>query len=306
MSKLEKRRLHLLRLVAILVAGVLLFFLFLWMHVSVLGRDLPKTALLRRQNADWLSRLEQVGGQLDHYEDVMGLLEIRDDRIYRSVYGMDEIPSVTRNAVPGGASRYPGLDQLDRNNLLKLTIQRLDRLEKRSYIQSKSFDDVSSISRAAGDKASHIPSIPPMSTKPGSFVLTSPFGYRSDPITGESRLHKGMDFACPPGNPVYATGDGIVILVENSFTGYGNHVEVDHGFGYVTRYSHLSVMYAYVGQKITRGDCVGLSGQSGRATGPHLHYEVIYRGDYVNPAGYMDLTISGEDYAAMVRKPSGR
>ena len=119
-------------------------------------------------------------------------------------------------------------------------------------------------------------------------------------------MHNGMDFACPPGNPIYATGDGVVILVENSFTGYGNHVEVDHGFGYVTRYSHMSVMYAYVGQRITRGDCVGLSGQSGRATGPHLHYEVIYRGNYVNPRGYMDLDISPEDYAAIIRKPSGR
>ena len=304
MSRIGKK--HLLRLAAILTAGVLLFVLFLWVHVSLLGRDLPKTAILRRQNADWLSRLEQVSGQLDHCEDVMDLLEIRDDRIYRSVYGMDEIPLLARRSVPGGLNRYPGLDQLDRNNPLKLTIQRLDQLEKRSYVQSMSYDDVASFARAAGDKASHIPSIPPMDPRPGSFVLTSPFGVRVDPITGEGRMHNGMDFACPPGNPIYATGDGIVILVENSFTGYGNHVEVDHGFGYVTRYSHMSVMYAYVGQRITRGDCVGLSGQSGRATGPHLHYEVIYRGNYVNPRGYMDLDISPEDYAAIIRRPSGR
>jgi murein DD-endopeptidase MepM/ murein hydrolase activator NlpD len=145
-----------------------------------------------------------------------------------------------------------------------------------------------------------------MTTEPGSYRLASPFGYRSDPINGTSRMHTGMDFSCDPGNPVYATGDGTVIQVKSDFYGYGNHVEVDHGFGYVTRYAHLSVMYAHVGQKVKRGDCVGLSGQSGRVTGPHLHYEVIYRRDYVNPAAYLDLNISPEDYATMVRNPNKR
>ena len=145
-----------------------------------------------------------------------------------------------------------------------------------------------------------------MSTAPGSFNLSSPFGYRSDPITGESKMHTGMDFSCDPGNPVYATGDGTVILVESDFYGYGNHIEVDHGFGYVSRYSHLADMFAYVGQKVRRGDCIALSGKSGRVTGPHLHYEILYRSDYVNPSAYMDLDVSPEDYEAMVRKPAGR
>jgi murein DD-endopeptidase MepM/ murein hydrolase activator NlpD len=173
-------------------------------------------------------------------------------------------------------------------------------------VQSKSYDDIFALARVAGDKASHIPAIPPMSTAPGSFHLSSPFGYRSDPITGASKMHTGMDFSCDPGNPVYATGDGTVILVESDFYGYGNHIEVDHGFGYVSRYSHLADMYAYVGQKVRRGDCIALSGKSGRVTGPHLHYEILYRNDFVNPSAYMDLDILPEDYEAMVRKPAGR
>ena len=119
-------------------------------------------------------------------------------------------------------------------------------------------------------------------------------------------MHTGMDFSCDPGNPVYAVGDGTVILVESDFYGYGNHIEVDHGFGYVSRYSHLADMFAYVGQKVSRGDCIALSGKSGRVTGPHLHFEIIYRHDYVNPAAYMDLDILPEDYSAMVRKPDKR
>ena len=132
------------------------------------------------------------------------------------------------------------------------------------------------------------------------------FSARSDPITGVSKFHSGMDFACDPGNPIYATGDGVVIKVAHESTGYGNHVEIDHGFGYVSRYAHMSAIDVEEGQKVSRGDFIGLSGRSGRATGPHLHYEIIYRKDHVNPYQYMDLDISAADYAGMVRKPEGK
>ena len=301
-----KKKHRLLKTLVVLAAGALLFVLYMVISVWVLGMDLPKTAVLRRQNADWQSRLEQMGARLDRDEEVMSLLEVRDDRIYRSVYGVDEIPAAVRNAGIGGNHRYPALEALDRGHVLRRTVLRLDRLEKRAYVQSKSYDAIFALARVAGDKASHIPAIPPMSTAPGSFHLSSPFGYRSDPITGASKMHTGMDFSCDPGNPVYATGDGTVILVESDFYGYGNHIEVDHGFGYVSRYSHLADMFAYVGQKVRRGDCIALSGKSGRVTGPHLHYEILYRNDCVNPSAYMDLDVSPEDYEAMVRKPAGR
>ena len=301
-----RKKHRLLKTLGVLAAGALLFASYMALSVWVLGEDLPKTAVLRRKNADWQSRLALLGARLDRDEEVISLLEVRDDRIYRSVYGMDEIPAAVRNAGIGGNNRYPQLSALDRGHILRRTALRLDRLEKRAFVQSKSYDDIFALARVAGDKATHIPAIPPMTTAPGSFHLSSPFGFRSDPITGESKMHSGIDFSCDPGNPVYATGDGTVILVESDFYGYGNHIEVDHGFGYVSRYSHLSDMFAYVGQKVRRGDCIALSGKSGRVTGPHLHYEIMYRNEYVNPAAYMDLDILPEDYDAMVRKPSGR
>ena len=307
MVELRKENHHyLLKAIGVVLGGAVLFALYVWIYGHVLGMDLPKTAILKRRSADWLSRLDQIQGRLDRDEEVLSLLEVRDDRIYRSVYGMDEIPATVRTDVPDGENRYPDLAWMDRSNLLRRTLTRLDVLSKAAYVQSKSLDEVAALAAAAGDKAAHIPAIPPMSTAPGSFQLSSPFGVRADPITGAGKMHNGMDFACPPGNPVYATGDGVVILVESDFYGYGNHIEVDHGFGYVTRYSHLSDMYVYPGQKVLRGDCLGTSGRSGRVTGPHLHYEVMYRHDFVNPAAYMDLDISAEDYAAMVRKPFRR
>ena len=302
----EEKKHRFLKVLGVVLSGAVLFCLYLWIYVYVLGQDLPKTALLKRWNADWLSRLEQMESRLDRYEEVLDLLEVRDDRIYRSVYGVDGIPAAVRRGGTAPVERYPGLEALDRGNLLRRTVTRLDRLEKMSYVQSKSFDDLESLARTAGDKAAHIPAIPPMNTDPSTYRMTSPFGGRSDPITGTGKMHTGMDFACPPGNPVYATGDGTVTLVESDFYGYGNHIEIDHGFGYESRYSHLEAMYVFPGQKVRRGDCIATSGRSGRVTGPHLHYEVIYRGDYVNPAAYMDLDLSPEDYAAMVRKPFGR
>ena len=284
----------------VVLSGGALFLFYMWFYVSVLGFDLPKTAILKRQNAHWNTRMDQMSQQLDRYDELLSMLEVRDDRIYRNVYGLDEIPQAVRQSGFGGEKRYANLEGTG----LKEVVRRLDVLEKRAYVQSKSFDDVRTLQLTAGDLAAHIPSIPPMNTDPSTYRMTSPFGLRADPILGIGKRHTGMDFACPPGNPVYATGDGTVILVKHERGGYGNHIEVDHGFGYVTRYAHLSRTDVEVGQKVSRGDCLGLSGRSGRITGPHLHYEVIYRKNYVNPALYMDLTIPSKDYFELVRKPA--
>lgn len=285
--------------IALVVLGGIVFFLFyMWIYVQVLGLDLPKTAILKRSNMDWRARVERLVSHMDHQEELLSLLEVRDDKIYRSVYGLDEIPLEVRLSGLGGENRYEEL----RGTSLEQVVRRQDIIEKRAYVQSKSYDDIIVLQNSAGDMAAHIPAIPPMSTDRNTYHMSSPFGYRSDPILGYTKRHTGMDFACPPGNPIYATGDGIVVKVAHERKGYGNHVEIDHGFGYKTRYAHMSEIYVVQGQELKRGDCIGLSGKSGRITGPHLHYEIMYRKDYVNPALYMDLDIPPADYAAMVRK----
>lgn len=287
--------------VLVFFSSLALFLFYMWFYVAVLGLDLPKTAILKHQNAAWNTRMDQMSQQLDRYDELLTLLEVRDERIYRSVYGMDPIPHAVRYAgIVGSEQRYAALE----GTALSKVSRRLDVLEKRAYLQSKSFDDVTTLQETAGDRAAHIPAIPPMNTDPSTYRLSSPFGYRSDPILGFGKRHTGMDFACPPGNPVYATGDGVVVKVARDRRGYGNHIEIEHGFGYKTRYAHMSRLDVELGQKVSRGDCIGLSGRSGRCTGPHLHYEVMYRRDYVNPAMYMDLDMAPEDYFEMVRKPA--
>ena len=290
---------HLLRWAGMAVLGLVLFLLYMWLYVHVFGRELPKTILLKRENARLSGKVELISGRLDAYERALEDLGARDNGIYRSVYGLDEIPEEVRGAGFSGVNRYAALDGMKLDGLKK-SVVRVDVLLKRACIQSKSYDEVETVASEAGDRNSHIPAICPISTDPKTYHLSSPFGYRSDPMRGYRKFHSGMDFACPPGNPVYATGDGTVIKAEHDFFGYGNNIIISHGFGYKTRYAHLKSIEVEVGEKVVRGQRIALTGNTGRSTGPHLHYEIIYRNEHVNPYGFMDLTIPAEEYEAIL------
>lgn len=246
--------------------------------------------------------MELMNRQMDIYDASLEGLGIRDDEIYRNIFGMNVIPDEVRNAGFGGVNRYEFLDVLPENSILRSTTVRLDVLTKKTYVQSRSYDEIEAMSKKAGDMASCIPAVPPIAPDKSKYRLSSPYGYRSDPITGVSKMHTGFDFACKPGNPVYATGDGTVESVSFEFFGYGNSVLIDHGFGYKTRYAHLKMVYVSEGMKLKRGECIGETGNSGRSTGPHLHYEVMYRGRYVNPYNYFDMTMPLDEYSSMVSK----
>lgn len=286
----------------LLFAGsVAMAVLYIWLFTSVLGYDLPKTAFLKAERARWDARMDLMNTKLDRCEESIEALRVRDDDIYRSIFGMNEIPAGVRNAGIGGVDRYSFLDGLESDDRLKNTALRIDRLTRKVYVQSKSFDEVVAVSKTAGDMASCIPAIPPIVPDPSRYKMSSPFGYRTDPFTGASRMHTGLDFAMKIGNPVYATGDGVVESVKFEFFGYGNSITIKHGFGYETIYAHLNSVKVIEGMKVKRGDCIGESGKSGRSSGPHLHYEVVYKGRKVNPANYLDMSMSVQEYSDMLR-----
>ena len=299
--KKRSKRSRVLRSLAIFDVSLVLSAVYLWVYVSVLELELPKTVLLKKENAQWSSRMEVLNRQLDACDEALVALQMRDDDIYRSIFGMHEIPAEIRNAGFGGVNRYEHLEGVGQGERLRNTVMRLDVLTKKSYVQSKSFDEVALLSKRAGDMASCIPAIPPVVPDKKIYRLSSSFGYRSDPFTGRSKRHTGVDFALKPGNPIYATGDGVVESVKFEFFGYGNSVVIDHGFGYKTRYAHLKSIGVAEGMKVRRGECIGESGNSGRSSGPHLHYEVVYKDRHVNPANYYDLTITPEEYSTMVQ-----
>lgn len=299
--KKRSRKLRALRTVAMFALSFGMAVLYFWLYTGVFGFELPKTILLKKENAQWRSKVEVLNRQLDEYDEALTSLQMRDDDIYRAVFGMHEIPSEIREAGFGGVNRYAHYDAMTYSPLLKKTAVRLDVLTKKTYVQSRSFDEVAQLSKRAGDMASCIPAIPPVVPDKKIYRLSSTFGYRSDPFTGKSTRHAGVDFALKPGNPIYATGDGVVEKVKYEFFGYGNNVVIDHGFGYKTRYAHLKSITVVEGMKVKRGECIGESGNSGRSSGPHLHYEVLYKDKHINPANYYDLTITPEEYATMVQ-----
>ena len=286
----EETRIQGWQVLVVSIAGLFLFMLFMWIRVSVMKEDLPKTSMLRHKNAEWNTRIDQMSQQLDRYEELLSMMEERDDRVYRSVYGLDEIPEAIRRSGLGGEARYKDLE----GTAVLGIARRLDQLEKRVYIQSKSFDDVSTLQRTAGDLASHIPALSPMD--PSTYRLSSAYGYRMHPVLGYRKLHTGMDFACPPGNPIYVSGDGTVVKVAHERGGYGNHVEVDHGFGYVTRYAHLQKTAVRKGQRVKRGQLVGFVGDTGKTTGVHLHYEVRKNDVPINPINFLYNDLTPDEY----------
>lgn len=268
---------------SVLAAALVVFYF--WLYVDVFKFELPKTAILRKQNEEWQARMEVLDSRLDNCETVLSGIEERDDHVYRSIFGMNDVP-VDEESVTG--DRY------------RMMSTRLASMQKRTCVQSKALDEVAMVSKKAGDMVSCIPAVPPILPKAGTFHLSSPFGYRSDPLYGITKFHEGLDLASNAGNPVYATGNGVVEKVDFKFDGYGNEIVIDHGFGYRTRYAHLRTVSVGVGQQVCRGDQIGELGNSGKSTGPHLHYEVLYKGVQVNPRGFMDLEMSVNEYNAMV------
>ena len=276
--------------------------LYFWLYTSVLGLDLPKTAALKKKNAEWSGKMVILNRQLDLYEETLTGIEERDDHVYRSIFGLNEIPEDVKKAGFGGVDRYSWLDEMGGAPELKATMMRMDILTKRTYLQSKALDEVGLISRTAGDMVSCVPAVPPICPLKGSYHISSYYGYRVDPVFGGRRFHEGLDLATDIGNPVYVTGDGVVERVRYQFFGYGNEVLVDHGFGYKTRYAHLNSIDVAVGMRLKRGERIGEVGKTGKSTGPHLHYEVLYKGNHVNPMHYLDMSMSVEEFEAMVGK----
>lgn len=281
------------------VALALLYFL---IYSHVLGKESPKMYFIKLNNARWASKVEVLNRRLDSYETTLKGLEMRNDDIYRSIFGLSSIPEEVRKSGIGGLNRYDYLADAGPDSPLRKTAVRLDMLTKETYVQSKSFDEVATMSKRAGDMASCIPAVPPFVPDPRRFRMSSSFGYRTDPVYGGGEYHAGQDFSMKKGTPVYTTGDGVVDYVKFSFTGYGNEIVIDHGFGYKTRYAHLSMINVAEGMKLKRGDCIGESGNSGKSTGEHLHYEVIYRGNRVNPMNFMDIGMPVSEYNEMVQK----
>lgn len=261
----------------------------------------PKEKMQARELEYMKLQYEILNDRLDNMEVLMTDMEQRDNNLYRMMFEADPIPSSVRRSGFSDADRYAGLYGYVNSGQVVSAARKLDVIASQLYHQSVSYDTLFALVRNKSDMLAHIPGIFPLKETELKYI-SSFFGNRPDPIYKISKFHSGIDFSAAMGTETYATGDGVVFDVEKSAWGYGNMVTIDHGFGYKTRYAHLSSVNVGVGQTVHRGDKIGEIGKSGKATGPHLHYEVLYKDSPVNPMSFMDLTMPVEEYRAMIKK----
>lgn len=268
------------------------FILLIWIFGS------PSEKELRIENSRLLAQYKVLSHRLDEALGVMQGIQQRDDNLYRVVLQADPVADAVRQAGYGGTNRYEELMDMANSELVINTTQKMDMLNRQLYIQSKSFDEVVDLCKNHDEMLGCIPAIQPVSNK-NLKQTASGYGLRIDPIYKTTKFHAGMDFSANIGTPVYATGNGTVKKAGWQ-SGYGKLIIIDHGFGYETWYAHLNDYDVRVGQKVVRGEVIGEVGNTGKSTGPHLHYEVHVKGKVVNPVNYYFMDLSAEDYDKMI------
>ena len=265
----------------------------------------PKELILKNEVTELEFYYENLQKEVKRLDHILGEMEHRDDNIYRAVLGAEPIEKSIREGGVGGADRYEDIknkDIIHEEFILKLHAG-VDKLRRKVYIESKSQDDVVQLAEKKEKLFAAIPAIQPISNKE-LIALASGFGLRIHPVYKVKKMHTGIDFAASIGTPIYATADGLVDKVDVSFSGYGKMVEIDHGFGYRTRYAHMHGFTVRNGQRIKRGELIGYVGNTGLSTAPHLHYEVFINRIHVNPVYYFFNDLNAADYEKVIELAS--
>lgn len=261
--------------------------------------DSPQEKALKREIEQLTLQYELMNREMENVEKVLGHLQETDDNLYRTIFETEPVPSSFREGGIGGVNRYGDLDGFSNSELVIQTAMRLDKIRKKIYVQSESFDELISYASEKEEMLVSIPAIQPLSNKDLKRTASG-FGYRIHPIYKISKFHSGMDFTAPTGTDVYSTGNGVIRTVKSARRELGNHIIIDHGYGYQTVYAHLDKFNVRVGQKVKRGDVIGYVGSTGLSTAPHLHYEVLVNGRHVDPALYYFNDLTPEEYDRML------
>jgi murein DD-endopeptidase MepM/ murein hydrolase activator NlpD len=281
-----------------LVASALFGFLGLILLINTPYFETPKDKLLTSELETMKLNYKLLNKKADLMDEALKAISERDNNIYRIYFNTSPITEEERKAGFGGVNRYRDLEGYNNSELIINTSQRIDGLMKELAIQSKSLDDIVTLGKQKEKLLAAIPAIQPVKNEDLK-RMASGYGYRNDPFTKIRKFHYGMDFTAKTGTPIFATGDGVVLKADNSLSGYGNHIEINHGFGYITLYAHLSKYNCRPGQRVKRGDIIGYVGSTGRSEAPHLHYEVLKNGERINPINFYYGSISAEEYVAI-------
>jgi murein DD-endopeptidase MepM/ murein hydrolase activator NlpD len=289
---------HLLKQILIhAVSGVSLGAIFFFVFVSTIQS--PEEKQLSDEKRNMQAQYKVMQRQFQEVQAVLTDLQERDDNLYRVVFQADPIPLSVRKGTSSNTEYYEQLLDMTNSEVVVSTTKRLNELKKQLYIQSKSYDDLVILAKNKEASLQCLPAIQPVLNKDLT-RMASGYGWRIDPVYHTRRFHAGMDFTAPIGTDIYSTAKGTVQSAGWQ-QGYGNCVQINHGYGYLTLYGHMSSIKVHAGQSVKRGDVIGLVGSTGKSTGPHLHYEVHFRGTVMNPQNYYYLDLSPAEYDRMVQ-----
>ncbi|MDY7394911.1 M23 family metallopeptidase [Aureibaculum sp. 2210JD6-5] len=272
----------------------------IFMFISFQFIESPKEKAQKRELENLKLRYGLLDKKMAQIEDVLEGIQHRDNDIYRLYFEANPIPEEQRKAGFGGVNRYKSLEGFENSEMIIDVTKKMDILSKQLYIQSKSLDEIIKLAEDKEKLLASIPAIQPVNNEDLT-RMASGYGWRSDPFTKARKMHKGMDFTAPTGTPIYATGNGVVDRADNNASGFGEHIEIDHGFGYKTIYAHLSKYNVKRGQKVKRGDLIGFVGNTGRSSGPHLHYEVHKNGKPINPINFYYGNLTPDEFEQMLK-----
>jgi murein DD-endopeptidase MepM/ murein hydrolase activator NlpD len=261
--------------------------------------DSPKEKALLREISQLTLQYDLIQRDMTSLEKVLGQLEETDDNLYRTIFEAEPIPATLREGGVGGINRYKELEGYTNSDIVIETTKKLDKIRKRIYLESKSFEELISLSMRKEEMLKSIPAILPISNKDLTRTASG-FGLRIHPIYKIIKFHAGMDFTAPSGTDIYATGNGVIEAVISSKRGLGNHIIIDHGFGLTSIYAHLENFNVRKGQKVERGDVIGFVGSTGTSVAPHLHYEIKLNGANVDPVNYYFNDLTSAEYDRMI------
>lgn len=299
--KIEAKKSRKYRNFALFFVGALLFgFLGLTLLLNTNLINTPQELSLTRELNNYELQFELLDKKMEQIEEVLANIEDRDNNIYRLYFEANPIPEEQRRAGFGGINRYKSLEGFNNSDMVIATTERLDIIKKQMAIQSKSLDEITKLAAEKEKLLAAIPAIQPINNEDLT-RMASGFGYRSDPFTKARKMHRGMDFTAPRGTPIYASGDGKVTRADNNSSGFGKHIRIDHGYGYLSLYAHLSKYNVKKGQKVKRGDLIGFVGSTGRSEAPHLHYEVWKDKDRINPINFYYGSLSIKEFENMLK-----
>ncbi|MGB5363909.1 MAG: M23 family metallopeptidase [Aureibaculum sp.] len=272
----------------------------IFVFISYQFIESPKEKAQKRELENLKLHYGLINKKMTQVEKVLDGIQHRDNDIYRLYFETNPIPNEQRKAGFGGVNRYKSLEGFQNSEMIIDVSKNMDILSKQLYIQSKSLDEIISLAEDKEKLLAAIPAIQPIK-KEDLTRMASGYGWRSDPFTKAQKNHNGMDFTAPTGTPIYATGNGRILRADNTASGFGEHIEIDHGYGYKTIYAHLSKYNVKRGQQVNRGDLIGFVGNTGRSVGPHLHYEVHKNDRPINPINFYYGNLTPEEFKEMLK-----